>query len=211
MHSRYRRKWRLTAADPGAAQGRNRIGPQPRLRERGPCGKNRPPVNGRRGRIYFCTEVRACCRSSVVEHSLGKGEVVSSILPGSTRKPEENQNLASDALLYPPHPEREQDANFRTKLGEKKGRRSCYVPLRDKRVSILSSIRSTSAGSVSGQVFVSARNRIGQKPTSLKRPLSILSGREHTGDYLSSISTSSTALFPLFSMPRSSAGVSMKS
>ena len=119
MHSRYRRKWRLTAADPGAAQGRNRIGPQPRLRERGPCGKNRPPVNGRRGRIYFCTEVRACCRSSVVEHSLGKGEVVSSILPGSTRKPEENQNLASDALLYPPHPEREQDANFRTKLGEK--------------------------------------------------------------------------------------------
>jgi hypothetical protein len=27
---------------------------------------------------------RACCRSSVVEHSLGKGEVVSSILPGST-------------------------------------------------------------------------------------------------------------------------------
>ena len=27
---------------------------------------------------------RARCRSSVVEHSLGKGEVVSSILPGST-------------------------------------------------------------------------------------------------------------------------------
>src|SRR5262249_47939063 len=27
-----------------------------------------------------------CCRSSVVEHSLGKGEVVSSILTGSTRK-----------------------------------------------------------------------------------------------------------------------------
>jgi hypothetical protein len=30
---------------------------------------------------------RACCRSSVVEHSLGKGEVVSSILTGSTRVP----------------------------------------------------------------------------------------------------------------------------
>ena len=29
---------------------------------------------------------RLCCRSSVVEHPLGKGEVVSSILPGSTRK-----------------------------------------------------------------------------------------------------------------------------
>jgi hypothetical protein len=27
---------------------------------------------------------RNCCRSSVVEHSLGKGEVGSSILPGST-------------------------------------------------------------------------------------------------------------------------------
>src|SRR2546421_6254 len=27
---------------------------------------------------------RPCCRSSVVEHPLGKGEVVSSILPGST-------------------------------------------------------------------------------------------------------------------------------
>jgi len=83
--------------------------------------------------------------------------------------------------------------------------------LRDQRVSALSSIRPTSAGSVSDPIFVSGRNRIGQKPTSLKRPLSILNGREHTGDYLSSISTSSTALFPLFSMPRSSAGVSMKS
>ena len=107
-------------ASAGVGHG-NRIGLQPRLRERGPCGKNRPPVNGRRGRIYFCNEVRACCRSSVVEHSLGKGEVVSSILPGSTRKPEENQNLANDALPYPPHLEREQDANFRTKLGEKNG------------------------------------------------------------------------------------------
>ena len=28
-----------------------------------------------------------CCRSSVVEHSLGKGEVDSSILSGSTTKP----------------------------------------------------------------------------------------------------------------------------
>jgi hypothetical protein len=28
--------------------------------------------------------VKRCCRSSVVEHSLGKGEVVGSIPPGST-------------------------------------------------------------------------------------------------------------------------------
>ena len=75
----------LSDASAGVGHG-NRIGLQPRLRERGPCGKNRPPVNGRRGRIYFCKEVRACCRSSVVEHSLGKGEVDSSILSGSTSK-----------------------------------------------------------------------------------------------------------------------------
>ena len=34
---------------------------------------------------------RSCCRSSVVEHSLGKGEVVSSILTGSTSSCFENQ------------------------------------------------------------------------------------------------------------------------
>jgi hypothetical protein len=33
------------------------------------------------------------CRSSVVEHSLGKGEVDSSILSGSTRKDQSNQEL----------------------------------------------------------------------------------------------------------------------
>src|SRR5579883_967791 len=31
-------------------------------------------------------DTRNCCRSSVVEHSLGKGEIVSSILTGSTRR-----------------------------------------------------------------------------------------------------------------------------
>src|SRR5262249_48100870 len=49
-----------------------------RLRMRGPCGKNRPLAGP------FCTDSRRgpapCCRSSVVEHSLGKGEVDSSIL-----------------------------------------------------------------------------------------------------------------------------------
>ena len=37
-----------------------------------------------RDRIHFSAPIRARCRSSVVEHSLGKGEVVSSILTGST-------------------------------------------------------------------------------------------------------------------------------
>src|SRR3989442_8621749 len=46
-----------------------------------PCGKDRRT----RGRCPFSHPARRC-RSSVVEHPLGKGEVVSSILTGSTRK-----------------------------------------------------------------------------------------------------------------------------
>ena len=34
---------------------------------------------------FYASFMRVCCRSSVVEHSLGKGEVLSSILSGSTR------------------------------------------------------------------------------------------------------------------------------
>jgi hypothetical protein len=41
------------------------------------------------------------CRSSVVEHSLGKGEVDSSILSGSTSKAKGNQHLADCALPCP--------------------------------------------------------------------------------------------------------------
>ena len=36
-----------------------------------------------------CHQYRACCRSSVVEHSIGNGEVDSSILSGSTIHPVE--------------------------------------------------------------------------------------------------------------------------
>jgi hypothetical protein len=56
-------------------------GPAARLRQRGPCGKNRPPAGAFLGPILL---YRACCRSSVVEHSIGNGEVDSSILSGST-------------------------------------------------------------------------------------------------------------------------------
>jgi hypothetical protein len=47
-----------------------------------PYGKDRAA----RGRIpcFACSQTARRCRSSVVEHPLGKGEVVSSILPGST-------------------------------------------------------------------------------------------------------------------------------
>jgi hypothetical protein len=37
------------------------------------------------GPLAFLNGADICCRSSVVEHSLGKGEVDSSILSGSTR------------------------------------------------------------------------------------------------------------------------------
>ena len=39
-----------------------------------------PPV----GAVSADSLIRACCRSSVVEHSIGNGEVDSSILSGST-------------------------------------------------------------------------------------------------------------------------------
>ena len=49
------------------------------LRRPGPYGKDRGGC-GAAPKLSRNT----CCRSSVVEHPLGKGEVVSSILPGST-------------------------------------------------------------------------------------------------------------------------------
>ena len=57
------------------------FGLPPRLRERGPCGKDRPALSRPFGAILVSG---ACCRSSVVEHSIGNGEVDSSILSGST-------------------------------------------------------------------------------------------------------------------------------
>ncbi len=55
--------------------------PPARLRQRGPCGKDRPLCRGLRADSVI---TGACCRSSVVEHSIGNGEVDSSILSGST-------------------------------------------------------------------------------------------------------------------------------
>ncbi len=47
-------------------------------------------VGGRLGRF---PQYRACCRSSVVEHSIGNGEVDSSILSGSTSLSSISENL----------------------------------------------------------------------------------------------------------------------
>src|SRR4029077_543323 len=63
----------------------------------------------------------ACCRSSVVEHSLGKGEVVSSILTGSTRKAEQIKSFSEGALPFLPVLEREQSVFPPAKLGENPG------------------------------------------------------------------------------------------
>ena len=52
-----------------------------RLRVFRPCGKDRPTL---RAFIQADSRIGACCRSSVVEHSIGNGEVDSSILSGST-------------------------------------------------------------------------------------------------------------------------------
>ena len=52
------------------------------LRRFGPCGKDRRFAAA----FLAISQPARRCRSSVVEHSLGKGEVVSSILTGSTRK-----------------------------------------------------------------------------------------------------------------------------
>jgi hypothetical protein len=66
-----------------ACHGRDR---NPRLTGRAcaghaPYGKDRRAITA----LFATPGSCVCCRSSVVEHSLGKGEVVSSILTGSTR------------------------------------------------------------------------------------------------------------------------------
>jgi hypothetical protein len=69
-----------------------------RLRAHRRCGKDRPAFNS----VWRSTcaagaadgdGLKACCRSSVVEHSLGKGEVDSSILSGSTSKISNKQTI----------------------------------------------------------------------------------------------------------------------
>jgi hypothetical protein len=68
-----------------------------RLRHFCPCGKDRRA----RGQVPFLLLPPASrCRSSVVEHPLGKGEVVSSILTGSTRNQILNPTLASRFVTF---------------------------------------------------------------------------------------------------------------
>ena len=59
------------------------------LRRFGPCGKDRRFAAA----FLAISQPARRCRSSVVEHSLGKGEVVSSILTGSTIVAFESSNV----------------------------------------------------------------------------------------------------------------------
>jgi hypothetical protein len=62
-----------------------------------------------------------CCSSSVVEHSLGKGEVESSILSCSTIFPKGFQSLRGRALPFPPFFDPEQNLKDASRLGEISG------------------------------------------------------------------------------------------
>jgi hypothetical protein len=64
-----------------------------------------------------------CCSSSVVEHSLGKGEVESSILSCSTIFPKWFQPLTGQALPLPPLLDLEQNLKDASKPGEISGSR----------------------------------------------------------------------------------------
>ena len=70
---------------------RRLVGTGRRLRRCGAYGKDRRI----RGRIPSVSHPARRCRSSVVEHSLGKGEVVSSILTGSTTYPSDIKHFSN--------------------------------------------------------------------------------------------------------------------
>src|SRR5579872_3163702 len=71
------------------------------LRLTGPYGKDRAALLAFFSRFSYLAYLAACCRSSVVEHSLGKGEVDSSILSGSTI-PSPNLSLSFRATRESP-------------------------------------------------------------------------------------------------------------
>jgi hypothetical protein len=77
--------WRI---DPGRAPLNAQSGPKGDRPTTGDLARPHPMCQGSGdfGSAIFAARPPHRCRSSVVEHSLGKGEVVSSILTGSTRK-----------------------------------------------------------------------------------------------------------------------------
>ena len=92
--------------------------PVPVLAPVGGLWQEPPPVAAFSGRFLAW---RPCCRSSVVEHSLGKGEVDSSILSGSTIEALRNQGFSRRPLPTPPPDLRERKLNLSRSLGENLG------------------------------------------------------------------------------------------
>jgi hypothetical protein len=104
------------------------------LRPHGPCGKDRAALEAF---LYSGRFSPSRCRSSVVEHSLGKGEVVSSILTGSTKQTLKNQHLSERALPCPPRLDPEQAANVCQKVGENWGSLFSLCPITRNRLPAL--------------------------------------------------------------------------
>ena len=69
---------------PGTALRHARLCCRPSYPSDGRAASQRPATLDIAGLIGYALASLRCCRSSVVEHSLGKGEVDSSILSGST-------------------------------------------------------------------------------------------------------------------------------
>src|SRR5262249_50589578 len=93
--------WLKTMYRGGLAKG---LGAMTDRRSAHACASSDPVAMGRRtqGRFPFprFSPAAARCRSSVVEHPLGKGEVVSSILTGSTRQAQQlTASLREHSLL----------------------------------------------------------------------------------------------------------------
>ena len=76
---------------------------------------------------FFYSHPARRCRSSVVEHSLGKGEVVSSILTGSTRKSPINKGLSHTREKRARQNRAEQSTTRRTKTHQISTKRSADV------------------------------------------------------------------------------------
>jgi hypothetical protein len=74
-----------------------------------------------RGCVYARSRVVARCRSSVVEHSIGNGEVDSSILSGSTIFSKQYQHLENTLLPIPPSFVSERKSNTTPIVGENAG------------------------------------------------------------------------------------------
>ncbi len=101
-----------------ALWGRDRPLDGARLRHFRPCGKDRRRSRPRS--IFLLLLPASRCRSSVVEHPLGKGEVVSSILTGSTDKMGVSQ-------FAPLQNHAEQSKNLRADTHQIRTRCSCHV------------------------------------------------------------------------------------